>query len=165
MKHEPENKNIRLGDYNRLVEKNKELTCLYAITQIILEADRPLDDILQAIADLLGPALQFPDRSTAHICLDQFSYQTPRFELCRQKLSEKVIVQGKERGCVEVGYLASDKTGPSRKQVFLAKEKQLLKKVARQLAFKIEKKSSRISSCMPIVWPPSVNSLPALPTN
>jgi signal transduction histidine kinase len=134
------NGNISREEYDRLVVKNKELTCLYGIARIILDSELPLDDKLQAIPKLLGSAFQFPERATAHIRLDGFSYQTPNFEISKHRLSEKVIVQGKARGCVEVGYLESDDSGPRPQPIFLVKEKQLLKTVARQLAFKVEKR-------------------------
>lgn len=125
--------------YQRLVEKNKELACLYGVARIILESDRPFDDKLEAIADQLAPAFRFPHKAAVRIQLDRYAYQTPDFDLSRPRLWEPVIVQGKERGCVEVGYVAGNEAGPG-EPAFLAKERRLLKTVASHLAFKMEKR-------------------------
>ena len=131
---------FRQRDYKHLVEKNKELSCLYGITQIIHDTELSFDDKLRDIAHCLGPAFRYPERLQVRIRLDRFAHQTPDFHLSRPRLSEKVVVQGKERGCVEVGYMSADPPDKGRAPAFIAKEKKMLKTVARQLVFKLEKK-------------------------
>ena len=103
MDHQP----ISQATYQSLVEKNKELTCLYGIAQIIIHTESPFNDKLKAIAELLVPAFQFPEITTAHVRLDHYCYKTPDFESSKIRISEKVIVQGKERGLVEMGYCSN----------------------------------------------------------
>ena len=134
------NKTVSSKAYQSLLEKNRELTCLYGIAQIILDAERLFDDKLPAMAEVLVPAFRFADCAAARICLDRFSYQSPGFQRTTARLTEKVIVQGKDRGCVEVGYFESPAGERIPDPPFLNKEKRLLKTVARQLAFKVEKR-------------------------
>ena len=64
--------------HTALQERVKELTCLYHLVQL---AERPgitLAEILQGIAELLPPAWQYPDITSARIVLDDRPYATPR---------------------------------------------------------------------------------------
>ncbi len=129
-----------MAEHHRLVERNKVMTCLYGISQIIVEVGRSFDDKLASIAQLLLPALRYPRRASTHIHLDDVSYNTPGFESADKFITEQVIVRGEERGCVEVGYRLHHPPADRGKVDFNEKERQLLKDVARQLTFKLEKR-------------------------
>lgn len=129
-----------VAEHHRLVERNKEMTCLYGISQIIVDVGRSFDDKLASIAQLLLPALRYPNRASAHILLDGVSYKTKGFEAADKLISERVIVRDEERGCVEVGYRLHHPPADRHKVEFNEKERQLLKDVARQLTFKLEKR-------------------------
>lgn len=129
-----------VAEHHRLVERNKELTCLYGIAQIIVEVGRSFDDKLASIAQLLLPAFRYPRRASAHILLNGVSYKTPGFESAGKCIIERVVVRGEERGCVEIGYRLDHPPADRGKVDFDEKERQLLKSVARQLAFKLEKR-------------------------
>ena len=129
-----------MAEHHRLVERDKVMTCLYGISQIIVEVGRSFDDKLASIAQLLLPALRYPRRASVHILLDGVSYKTPGFEEADKRITEQVIVRGEERGCVEVGYRLHHPPADRKKVDFNEKEHQLLIDVARQLAFKLEKR-------------------------
>ncbi|WP_054032837.1 sensor histidine kinase [Desulfatitalea tepidiphila] len=128
------------AEHHRLVEDNKEMTCLYGISQIIVEMGGTFDDKLTAIAQLMIPALHCPERATVHIRLNNVSYKTPGFDQADERISEKVVVLGEERGQVEIGYRLRYQPADPQKVDFNNKERRLLKNVARQLAFKLEKR-------------------------
>lgn len=126
--------------YNELLEKNRELTALYGISQVIVDVDRPFEEKLMAVADLLLSAFRFSSRVEAHIRLDGVSYGTADFDASTQKLTEDVVIRDEKRGCIRVGYLPPKEPSAPADPTFLAKDQQFLNKVARLLAFKLEKR-------------------------
>ncbi len=125
-------------DAEGLLIKNRELTALYGISQVIVDGEKPFEEKLKAIADLLRPAFQHSRYTEIHIQLDGTTYSTDRFHLSRPKLSEDVSVRGEKRGNVQVGYYLKDRSPAP--ITFHPREQQFLNKVARLLAFKLEKR-------------------------
>lgn len=131
-----------LNERFELIERNKELTCLYGIAQVVENSKATLPEILQSIIELIPPAFQFPEITSSKIQIDQQIYSTPGFKKSNQKLTEKLIIQGIKRGAVEIIY--SEKH-PERSDIevpFLQEEKNLLKTIAGQVALIIEKKEA-----------------------
>jgi two-component system NtrC family sensor kinase len=123
-----------------LRERVKELTCLYGIAQIAGQPGISLEDILQGIVELLPPAWQYPEVSSARIVLGGGSYSTAGFRESHQKQAADIVVRGKRRGVVEVVYL-EDKPildeGP-----FLKEERSLINAVANQMAAILERREA-----------------------
>jgi len=123
-----------------LRERVKELTCLYAISQIAGQPDISLQEILQGIVDLLPPAWQYPEITFAKIMFDGASYTTPAFHDGCHKQTADIIVDGIPRGTIEMVY-AEEKPradeGP-----FLKEERNLINAVAKQMALIIERKEA-----------------------
>lgn len=128
------------AEHDDIYKKNKELTSLYGISQIVVDMDRPLQEKLRAVAELLLPVFRYPQQIKAHIRLDGVSCGSEGFEASTFKLSEDVIVRDEKRGIVQVGYLSENLPGASTGTVFLEEERQFLHKVARLLAFKLERR-------------------------
>jgi signal transduction histidine kinase len=117
-------------------ERVKELTCLYGIAKVAETHMRPLPDLLAEIACLLPPGWQYPDRCAACIRLDGVPYATPDFRECEPRQVAGIVVDGEERGTVEVVYLEPQPQmheGP-----FLAEERNLINEVARQISLIVE---------------------------
>jgi two-component system, NtrC family, sensor kinase len=123
-----------------LRERIKELTCLYDIAQIASRPNQSLDAILKGIVKILPSAWQYPETALARIVIDGVAYTTGDFPAHCQKQSAGIVVNGKPRGFIEIGYAepppALDE-GP-----FLTEEQSLLNEVARQTAFIIERKQA-----------------------
>ena len=123
-----------------LRERVKELTCLYGIAQITLRPGISLEEVLQGIVELLPPAWQYPDATFARVLLDGRSYATAGFQVSGQKQIADVMVNGKRRGVVEVGYACRKPEideGP-----FLREERHLIDAVARQVSLIVERKEA-----------------------
>ena len=123
-----------------LQERVKELTCLYSLAQLAERPGLPLDEILQGIVELLPPAWQYPEIASARIILDGRSYATSRFTEGACKQSADIVVKGRRRGAVEVGYAVERPEldeGP-----FLGEERSLIDAVARQVAALIERRQT-----------------------
>lgn len=125
-----------VSDYYRLIQENKQLKSLYGISQIILDDDRPFEGKVSAIAQVILPVFEEAGQVRINICLDGVCYQSANFSKVAHRLSEKVLVHGEDRGCVEIGYPVeiAEKMEPT------TDEKNFLKTVARQLAYKLEKR-------------------------
>ena len=123
-----------------LIERVKELTCLYGMAQITSQPDMALEEIIQGIVELLPPAWQYPEISCARIILDGISYTTQDFHECLQNQMAEIIVGGMPRGVIEVVYL--EKRPDLDEGPFLKEERNLIDAVARQVALVIERKQA-----------------------
>jgi len=123
-----------------LGERLKELTCLYGITRLVEESGRKIDDLLQGVAELLPPAWQYPDITSASIELDGRTYATPGFRPGMHGLSAGIVIDGAHRGTIEVAYTRKMPfldEGP-----FLKEERSLIDAVAGQIALIIEQRAA-----------------------
>jgi two-component system NtrC family sensor kinase len=123
-----------------LRERVKELTCLYGITQITAHAELDAGDAMQRIVELLPPAWQYPDVTTARIVLDDRPYVSPGFAAGPAWQTAPITAGGVRRGSVEVFYREPRPVldeGP-----FLAEERSLINAVARQVAQFVERRDA-----------------------
>ncbi|MFC1493055.1 ATP-binding protein, partial [candidate division KSB1 bacterium] len=129
-------------DRNRqlaLKERVKELGCLYGISKIIEEPELSLEKILEKIVEMIPPAWLYPKITAARIVLDNRTYDSRGYKDTSQKLSSKIIVEGIERGIIEVVYLR--KMPEIYEGPFLLEERSLLDAIAQQLSYIIKRKS------------------------
>ncbi|MGV8039372.1 MAG: sensor histidine kinase [Thermoanaerobaculaceae bacterium] len=122
-----------------LGERVKELSCLYAIAQI-LDHGGGLDETLFTVARLLPFAWQHPDATVARVLLDgrTLGPASPAEPFAIQ--AAPILVDGVERGRVEVATLVSlpaADEGP-----FLREERNLLDEVARQISQLVHRRAA-----------------------
>jgi two-component system NtrC family sensor kinase len=123
-----------------LRERVKELTCLYGIAQIAGRPGMSLDEVVQAVVELLPSAWQYPKIASARIRVDNAVYHTSRFQEAGQKQTANIIVGGQPRGAVEIVYAEQKPEldeGP-----FLKEERNLIDEVSRQIALIIERREA-----------------------
>ena len=82
----------------RLIERNKELTCLYEIAKIMADKQKNFPQMLQAILVLLPPAFQHPDRTGARIAVGDLTFATEGFEISPHMIREPLMIQGRAQG-------------------------------------------------------------------
>ena len=114
-----------------LRERVKEMTCLYALSQIEAHVAQPLESRLQEIVDLLPDAWQYPESAMARMTWDQQTYATGDFDRAVHRQEAQIMVAGQVRGLVEVGYFEDRPEfveGP-----FLPEERKLIEAVARDV--------------------------------
>jgi hypothetical protein len=120
-----------------LGERIKELNCLYNISKLRERADFSLEDIMQAIVDLIPPAWQYPEISCARIIFDDYEFTTTNYKNSRWKLTRDIMVYSERIGTLEVCYLEEKlelDEGP-----FLREERNLIDAVAERIAKFIER--------------------------
>jgi len=114
-----------------LVERVKELECLYSIATI---AERPhiaLDSLYQEIANLLPDAWQYPEIACARVIMNDKRHETENWRETQWKQSSDVKVHGVKAGAVEVCYL--EERPPISEGPFLIEERHLIDAVAERL--------------------------------
>ena len=121
-----------------LRERIKELTCVYGIAKLVEDSGLSLAEILQGIVLLLPPAWLYPEVASARIVLDDKSYTTDRFKETTFRLLAQIIIEGEERGFVEVDY--SEEKPELDEGPFLSEERTLIDSLAREIALIVERK-------------------------
>ncbi len=119
-----------------LIERIKELNCLYGISRLVEKENTSLDDILQGVVDLIPPAWQYPEVTCARIRLKDQVIQTNNFQEANWKQSDTITVNGKNAGTLEVFYIEerpSSYEGP-----FLKEERDLIHGITERLGHIIE---------------------------
>ena len=132
-----------------LDQRIKELNCLYGIAKLVQADDNTLDNILQGAVDLIPPAWQHPEATSAQIILEGRTFCTRGFRRTPWTQSSEIVVCGQPVGRLEVHYLEEKPVcdeGP-----FLAEERDLLDAVAERLGHIIERMQAE-ESLQKIEW-------------
>jgi len=119
----PDNNNL-----HALNERTKELKCLYGVFKLLNMTDVPLDKTLQAVADLVPNAWQYPEKTCARLILGDKEYRSERYASSDAALTARIAVNNENLGMVEVAYEGGqpdNQTDP-----FLEEEVYLLEAVA-----------------------------------
>lgn len=123
-----------------LRERVKELSCLYSIARVVEDSAAGVDEAMERIVRLLPPAWQFPEIAAARIALDGREYTAgPFMDACAKQLA-RILVGGRQRGTVEVGYveqIADAVNGP-----FLREEEHLIAGAAREIGEFLERREA-----------------------
>jgi len=125
----------------QLLERVKELDCLYRISEIVEIQGISLREILQKTAEVLPPSWKYPEDTCSRILLDKDVYTSEHFEVTPWKQSADLRVDGRKAGSVEVFYRTEKPTkdeGP-----FIKEERKLINAVAERLGRIIERKRSQ----------------------
>lgn len=123
-----------------LRERMKELSCLYAVTQIIAETDLSLNDRIQKIVTELPRALEHPDDAVARITLDNDVFESPGKKHAVAFHCADLIIEGKRRGEIAVGYTAARSSDGSIR--FLPEEHRLIENISRQVSLFLSRAES-----------------------
>jgi hypothetical protein len=117
---------------HELQERAKELNCLYRVDELVSRADRPLEDVLRGIVEILPPGWQYPHDCQARIVLEDRAVESPNFQPTEWVQSAPIVVQGERVGSVEVSYreqMPRSDEGP-----FLKEERKLINTIADRIA-------------------------------
>jgi signal transduction histidine kinase len=117
---------------HNLLERIKELNCLYGITRLAQHREQPLADLLTDIAELIRQSWQYPDIACACIRLGATEHNSGNFMRTRWCQASPIRIGGEECGAVEVCYL--DERPECDEGPFLREERSLIDAVADQIA-------------------------------
>ncbi|MBT4499031.1 MAG: STAS domain-containing protein [Gemmatimonadetes bacterium] len=123
-----------------LQERVKELNCLHNLRQIIEHIDKPLDEILQGVADLIPPSWHYPEETCGRVVYGGKEFTTTNFAETQWRQAA-VIAVGGEKGVIEAFYLKAMPEldeGP-----FMKEERALIDTLADSLRLCIEKRRAQ----------------------
>ncbi len=115
-----------------LGERVKELQCLYGIAKIAEKQDITLDEVYQAVTNLLPASWQYPEVICARMAINGKEFETENYRDTEWNQSSDIKVRGEKIGIVEVSYLGKRPEideGP-----FLKEERRLIDAVAEWLS-------------------------------
>ncbi|NQT20332.1 MAG: PAS domain S-box protein [Planctomycetes bacterium] len=122
-----------------LVERIKELNCLYALGKLG-RAERPLAETLHKAVEIIPHGWQYPEITCAHIIVEGEEFKSRRFEATAWKQSSDILVRDRLAGAVTVYYLEER---PERDQgSFLKEGRNLIDEIAGELGLLIERKEN-----------------------
>ena len=116
---------------HEIQERVKELTCLYAISNLFENSDLSVEEILERTVNLLPTAWQYPEITCARIVLKHQVFQTNNFKETVWRQVSGITIDDDSIGAVEVYYLEERSDideGP-----FLQEERKLINAVAEKL--------------------------------
>lgn len=120
-----------------LSERMKELECLQGLLQMSVKDENPFEPGAEKIIRIIRAGWQYPDATSVRIKWGDHEYKSLDFSDVRARQIEPIIMRGKRRGEVEVGYTADKPTiwqGP-----FLKEEAKLLRAIALWLSLVIDR--------------------------
>lgn len=119
-----------------LLERVKELNCLYGFSRMQETRGVSVDEILQGLVELIPPAWQYPEVTCARVKVRNKQFMTDNFQETEWKQTESIRVNGKRFGTIEVFYLEPRPDGDE--GPFLREERSLLHALAERLGRIIE---------------------------
>jgi PAS domain S-box-containing protein len=121
-----------------LRERNKELQCLYSVSELVRKEETSQEDILSASASLLAQAYFYPEITGCRILWEDRESKTENFAPTSWMQTSAIRVRGKEVGKIEVCYLElrpEKDEGP-----FLKEERKFLDGIAELLGKSYERR-------------------------
>ncbi|MCD4829681.1 MAG: nucleotidyltransferase domain-containing protein [Candidatus Cloacimonetes bacterium] len=115
-----------------LVERAKELNCVYRAEEILRDYDADLDGVFQQLLEIIPSGWQYSEYCLARIVFEGDTFESEGFEVTPCCQTVDIMVDGKKAGQIEVYYAQSDvlvKQCP-----FLPEEKKLLGTIADRLS-------------------------------
>ena len=123
-----------------LMERVKELTCLYDMARIAADTSLNIENMLMGIIGILPEAWQYPKDAFAKIVFNNRIFSTPNYPEFVQRQRSKLVINGKCRGYVEVAY--SKKRSAQNLNLFLHEEQILLDTVTREVSAMIRRRET-----------------------
>lgn len=133
---ELEKENIKLRQ--KLIEREKELNCLYGLSGLVEEHGISLDEIIQKVPALLSSSWHYPEIACTRILVGDKEFTTTNFRITKWRQAANILVGGIKAGEIEVYYLK--KMPELDEGPFHAEERKLINAFAERLGRIIERK-------------------------
>ncbi len=133
-------------EHAALIQRNRELSCMYGIAQIMGNPELDFSGKLERIVRILPQAFRFPEMASIRIRLDQRTFSSPFYDKNHlfDVLNERILINGKQRGMISAVYSQEPYPAKPGEPVFLKEEQNLLRTIAKQLALILDKKEGDI---------------------
>lgn len=114
-----------------LLERVKELTALHQTARLLQDNERPLDEVMPGVVEILPAAWQFPEICEGRIRCGHESWTTPGFFESEWFQEEVFVLRDGEEGAVEIFY--TEPRPPAEEGPFLTEERELIRSLAELL--------------------------------
>lgn len=138
-----------------LVERAKELECLYLIDEAL--ANTPFPDVMQKIVEVIPVGFRSQASCIAAIELDDKIYNSKPMIQNADEMQTPIHINGVERGCIKVAYPKN--TFPQGGPVFLEQESKLISTISTRIAESIIKRTIQESGGYKNRWKTIVDLL------
>ncbi|ANA40998.1 hypothetical protein A2G06_12750 [Geobacter anodireducens] len=113
-----------------LLEREKELNCLYRIEELLARRSGSLAGLFRDIIAAIPSGWRYPELCQARIVYDGAVYQPPHFIPSRWSEAVPISAGDREAGSLEISYVREVPFSPEGEGVFLEKESKLLRTIA-----------------------------------
>ncbi|UCG63580.1 MAG: hypothetical protein JSW12_12950, partial [Deltaproteobacteria bacterium] len=114
-----------------LLERIKELNCMYAMAILAERYSDSIEDFLRNLVNILPPSWQYPEITCARILFDRKIYKSRVFKASKWRQSSRILMYNEPMGEVEVFYF--EERPPEDEGPFLREERLLLDAIAEQI--------------------------------
>lgn len=114
-----------------LLEKNKELSCLYAINQLTANREYSIEEVFERAVKVIPLAWQYPTSTSVRIQWGGKNFQSEGYNETPWKLEAPLVLGSEKVGLLSVGYVKQDKAGLEQ---FLSEENNLILAIAKELS-------------------------------
>lgn len=114
-----------------LIERQKELHCLYEVEEYLKDVDAPLKSLMQKIAKSIEDSMQYNDIARCQIIINDEMYANSTFPKTELKISSKTFYEG---DFVEIDVYYIKPVKDEHHPIFLTEEQMLLKNLATKIA-------------------------------
>lgn len=114
-----------------LNERNKELSCIYRIDELLRQFSLPINNILQELVSILPEGYRYSHICKASISFQEYEFATEGFKTTDLMQHADIRLEGKVEGNIKVCYI---KPLRLEKGVFLPEETRLLNTIAQKLS-------------------------------
>jgi len=124
------------GILSKLREENKELNCLYKVSQISERAN--IEEVYTGILNVIPEGWQYPEITCVRLTIGEEEYKTENFRESEWRISEYIEFDNEVQGSLEVFYLEErpdDYEGP-----FSREERKLINKLSSKLGELIDRR-------------------------
>ena len=126
-----------------MVERVKELRCLYKISELSNDPGKTMEDILKGSIDIIPLAYQYPEIACVRITFDEHIYKSKNFRESTWKQEANIAASDGNIGQVQVFYTEQrpeEQEGP-----FLKEERFLINSIADILSNSAERKKAEVA--------------------
>jgi DNA-binding CsgD family transcriptional regulator len=114
-----------------LMERIKELNCMYAMAILAEHYSDSIEDFLRNLVNILPPSWQYPEIACSRITFDGSTYKSQTFKASKWRQSSRILIYNEPVGEVEVFYL--EERPPEDEGLLLKEERLLLDTIAEQI--------------------------------
>jgi DNA-binding CsgD family transcriptional regulator len=124
-------------EINRIRERDKELACLYKLSELVEQRGNDLKAIITGLVEFLPESLRRPEKAYAQLEVRGRRYATDTIGESGRCLKCDLLISDNPVGFIEVGYM--ENPADLEKEIFLEEERRLLAMIAERLSRIIER--------------------------